>query len=56
MSVSLGGSLFVEIGGGISVAPVQSGGYIIGISSHVGVSPPGLSGNVNFGTSSLDNK
>lgn len=48
-SVSVGFSAFIEGGMGVSVAPVAHGGYIIGISPHIGVSPPGVSGNFNTG-------
>jgi RHS repeat-associated protein len=48
---SYGLSYFLEGGWGISIAPVNYGrdGYIIGITGHVGVSPPGFSGNINVG-------
>lgn len=48
-SLSLGLSFIVELGGGFMVAPVPGKGYIIGKSQHIGVSPPGPSGNINWG-------
>jgi len=48
-SGSIGFSAVAELGIGVSVAPVDRGGWIIGVSNHVGVSPPGVSGNVNGG-------
>ena len=50
---SMGVSVVIEVGGGISVAPVIHGGYIIGISTHIGVSPPGISGNAGSGWTRL---
>ncbi|WP_439185838.1 RHS repeat-associated core domain-containing protein [Carboxylicivirga taeanensis] len=39
----------VELGTGVVVAPVPTtGGSIIGISYHIGISPPGPSGHVNY--------
>jgi RHS repeat-associated protein len=50
---SIGFSIGIEGGFGISIAPVQRGGYIIGVSTHVGISPPGLSGNIGSGWTRL---
>jgi RHS repeat-associated protein len=54
-SASAGYSYYVEIGGGFSIAPVNYGrsGFIIGVSVHLGVSPPGMSGNINTGHTGL---
>jgi len=48
-SLSLGFSFIVEFGGGFMVAPVPGKGYIIGKMGHIGVSPPGPSGNISWG-------
>ncbi|WP_181872024.1 SpvB/TcaC N-terminal domain-containing protein [Marinilabilia salmonicolor] len=48
-SISLGLSYVIEIGGGFMIAPLQNGDYIIGKMGHIGVSPPGPSGNINWG-------
>lgn len=48
-SVSVGLSFVLELGGGFMVAPVPGKGYIIGKMGHIGVSPPGPSGNINWG-------
>lgn len=40
----------MEVGYGISYMNVN-GGVIIGVSKHLGFSPPGLSGNFNIGES-----
>jgi RHS repeat-associated protein len=48
---NLGFSLLgIELGGGYLVAPVPGKGYIIGKMFQLGGSPPGLSGNINIGT------
>ncbi len=39
-SISGGYSFGIEVGGGISLAPLSNGDYILGISKHIGVSPP----------------
>ena len=51
LSISLGLSYFIEFGGGIIIAPLQNGDYIIGKMGHIGVSPPSPSGNINAGQS-----
>ena len=48
-SLSLGFSFGVELGGGFMIAPLQNGDYIFGRMVHIGASPPGLSGNINWG-------
>lgn len=50
-SASIGASAVIEGGFGLSIAPIDpaNGIYVIGKSHHYGVSPPGISGNVNFG-------
>ena len=47
-NASVGASFVIEIGMGVSISRVD-GGVIVGISNHIGVSPPGPSGNFNFG-------
>lgn len=52
--VSGGISCGFELGGGYMVAPLKNGNYIIGKMASVGVSPPGPSGNINWGKTILD--
>lgn len=40
----------MEVGAGVSFATPEHGGLIIGISRSVGFSPPGPSGNINWGS------
>ncbi len=54
-SISGGASYFIEAGFGYSVAKLK-GGYIIGVTKYVGVSPPGFSGNMNRGNTQLKYK
>jgi hypothetical protein len=49
VSGTLGFSIGIEVGAGALVAFPRPGEKIIGISHYVGVSPPGVSGNVNLG-------
>jgi hypothetical protein len=48
-SISGGLSYYVEAGGGYMIAPLSNGDYIIGKMVHLGISPPGVSGNINWG-------
>ncbi|OYT15853.1 MAG: hypothetical protein B7C24_10835, partial [Bacteroidetes bacterium 4572_77] len=48
IAVQVGASYWVEGGVGLSIAKTN-GEYLIGLSYHVGISPPGFSGNTNWG-------
>lgn len=50
ISLSLGASMGIEVGYGLTYMNVD-GGILLGISKYIGISPPGVSGNINIGES-----
>jgi hypothetical protein len=50
INASIGASFGIEVGYGLTYMKVD-GGVIVGISRHIGFSPPGFSGNINKGES-----